>query len=324
VTSLTEKDRLEWLQKLLELWQQLLAGDPRSGEVSDEEREQKLIDRMIPIAAPEISGAFHEDFTARVFCDLFSIDDAATGEEQVLAVIPKGLKHAGHTFAESRDKPVGEHIKSCIAAELASLRDRLIVEAQDKSPEELLSVVLDWPRLNAAVLLEHLKFEQRSGLLELLFARTERKSLYMWLGDEPEDELLWRIWYTGALQALHSATRSDENSRPVITLLGEGWGKPPPKGVNSAGPMHARFFQQLVKELGRSGHVMRDPDSVARVARLTGKSRSTIDYYLSSGVQVEVSVDDKGNVRAQFRPKAIWDSVQIARRRKRGRKPRGY
>jgi hypothetical protein len=320
VTSLTEKDRLEWLQKLLELWQQLLAGDPRSGEVSDEEREQKLIDRMIPIAAPEISGAFHEDFTARVFCDLFSIDDAAAGEGQVLAVIPKGLKHAGHTFAESRDKPVGEHIKSCIAAELASLRDKRIVEAQNRSTEELLSVVLDRPRLNAAVLLEHLTFEQRSGLLELLFAHTELMEIR--LEDEPEDELLWRLWYTAVLQVIDPAVREllGGIERPIIVLLGEAWGKPLPAEKNPAGPLQAKYFHQLRRELSKDGYAVKDPTSVSRIAQLTGvKSRSTIDRYLASGVEVTLTTDGR-DVHVRFTPEDIQRSIEAVRGKKRGPK----
>ena len=316
MTSLTEKKRLERLQKHLELWPLLLAGAPRSGEVSDEEREQKLIDRLIPIAAPEISGAFHEDFTARVFCDLFSIDDAAAGEEQVLAVIPKGLNHAGRTFAENCDKPVGEHIKSCIAAELASLSDKRIVETQNKSPEELLSVVLDWPRLNAAVLLEHLTFEQRSGLLELLFAHTELMEIR--LEDEPEDELLWRLWYTAVLQVIDPAVRDllEGIERPMIVLLGEAWGKPLPAEKNPAGPLHAMYFHQLSKD----GNAVKDPTSVSRVARLTGvKSRSTIDRYLASGAEVALTTDGRA-VHVRFTPEDILRSIEAVRGKKRGPK----
>jgi len=324
VTSLTEKERLERLQKYLELWQQLSAGARRSGEVSDEEREQKLIDRMIPIAAPEISGAFHEDFAARVFCDLFSIDDAAAGEEQVLAVIPKGLKHAGHTFAENRSKPVGEHIKSCIAAELASLRDKRIVEAQNKSPEELLSVVLDWPRPNVMVLLEHLTFEQRDGLLELLVARVGR-SLVVSLKDKPEDELRWRIWYTLGLQA-YDAKLSEvlrEDTHPIFVPVGEVQKRPPPKGVNPAGPMHARFYQQLVEELREAGRDIQDPDSKSRIARLTGLDRRAIGRYLDSDVQVEIALGEQDRVKVRFRLKDLQRSIDVSRGKKRGRKTRG-
>jgi hypothetical protein len=319
-TSLTERERLERLQKYLELWQQLLARPPRSGKVSDEEREQKLIDKMIPIAAPEISGAFHEDFTARVFCDLFSIDDAAAGEEQVLAVIPKGLKYAGRTFAENCDKPVGEHIKSCIAAELASLRDKRIVETQKKSPEELLSVVLGWPRLNAAVLLEHLTFEQRSGLLELLFAHTELMEIR--LEDEPEDELLWRLWYTAVLQVIDPAVRDllEGIERPIIVLLGEEWGKPIPAEKNPAGPLHAKYFHLLHRELSKDGNAVKDPTSVSRVARLTGvKSRSTIDRYLASGAEVALTKDGR-DVHVRFTPDDILRSIEAVRGKKRGPK----
>jgi hypothetical protein len=282
---------------------------------------------LTKLCEPEIVEAVQENFIGCVLCAVGFVveDDEVVGVSYPDIIASTGVRRALDTITKvGGNRSLHEHVKACAAEVFAECQAEAREGWRKLAPEEILPHIIRWSRPSAAVLLGHLTFEQRNGLLTLLFARTERKSLYMWLGDEPEDELLWRMWYTGALQALHSATRSDKDSRPVIIPLGEGWRKPPPKGVNSAGPMHARFFQQLVKERRRGGHVIRDPDSVARVARLTGKSRSTIDYYLASGVQVEVSVDDMGNVRAQFRSKAIWDSVQIARRRKRGRKPRGY
>jgi hypothetical protein len=281
---------------------------------------------LTELCEPEIVEAVQENFIGCVLCAVGFVveDNEVIGVSYPDIIASAGIRRAVDTITKvGGNRTLHEHVKACAAEVFAECQAKAREEWRKLAPEEILPHIIRWSRLSAAVLLGHLTFEQRNGLLDLLFARTERKSLYMGLGDEPEDELLWRIWYTGALQALHPATRSEEDNRPVIILLGEGWGKPPPKGVNSAGPMHASFFQQLVKDLRKSGHVIRDPDSVARIARLTGKSRSTMDYYLASGVQVEVSLDDKGNVRAQFTTKDVWDSVQIARRRKRGRKPKG-
>jgi hypothetical protein len=281
---------------------------------------------LTELCKPEIVEAVQENFIGCVLCAVGFVveDDEVVGVSYPDIIASAGIRRAGDTITKvGGNRTLHEHVKACAAEVFAECQAEAREEWRKLAPEEILPHIVRWSRLSAAVLLRHLTFEQRNGLLDLLFARTERKSLYMGLGDKPEDELLWRIWYTVNLQAVHPATRSEEDNRPVIILLGEGWGKPPPKGVNSAGPMQARFFQQLVKELRKSGHVIRDPDSVARIARLTGKSRSTMDYYLASSVQVEVSLDDKGNVRAQFTTKDVWDSVQIARRRKRGRKPKG-
>ena len=288
--------------------------------------EETVMSNLTELCEPEIVEAVQENFIGCVLCAVGFVveDDEVVGVSYPDIIASAGIRRAVDTITKvGGNRTLHEHVKACAAEVFAECQAEAREEWRKLAPEEILPHIIRWSRLSAAVLLGHLTFEQRNGLLDLLFARTERKSLYMWLGDEPEDELLWRIWYTGALQALHSATRSEEENHPIIILLGEGWGKHPPKGVNSAGPMQARFFQQLFKDLRKSGHVIRDPDSVARIARLTGRSRSTINYYLASGVQVEVSVDDKGDVRARFRTKDIWDSVQIARRRKRGRKPRG-
>jgi hypothetical protein len=306
-----------------------LREDYKRGRISEAEfkrHEETVMSNLTELCEPEIVEAVQENFIGCVLCAVGFVveDDEVIGVSYPDIIASAGIRRAVDTITKvGGNRTLHEHVKACAAEVFAECQAEAREEWRKLAPEEILPHIIRWSRLSAAVLLGHLTFEQRNGLLDLLFARTERKSLYMGPGDEPEDELLWRVWYTGALQALHPATRSEEDNRPVIILLGEGWGKPPPKGVNSAGPMQARFFQQLVKDLRKSGHVIRDPDSVARIARLTGKSRSTIDYYLASGAQVEVSLDDKGTVRAQFSTKDIWDSVQIARRRKRGRKPKG-
>jgi hypothetical protein len=318
-----ERIRLLFRNVLLPLREDYYHG--RISEAEFKRHEETVMSILTELCEPEIVEAVQENFIGCVLCAVGYVveDDEVVGISYPDIIASAGVRRAVDTITKvGGNRTLHEHVKACTAEVFAERQAKAREEWRKLAPEEILPHITGWSRSSAAVLLGHLTFEQRNGLLDLLFARTEKKSLYMWLGDEPEDELLWRMWYTGALQALHSATKSEEDNSPVIILL-EGWGKPPPKGVNSAGPMHARFFQQLVKERRKSGHVIRDPDSVARIARLTGKSRSTIDYYLASGVQVEVSLDDKGDVRAQFRTKDIWDSVQIARRRKRGRKPRG-
>jgi hypothetical protein len=207
--SLPEDDRLKMLRSLLVLWQRLQdERPPRDGATTDEQREEGLVDRIIEMSGPEIKAAVGDDRVARVFCDLWYVihhfpDDPTTDYTSVEGdntAVREGVRIAAENFSENRARPVSEHIKDSIAAELARLTARHIAETQKKSPEELLSTVLDWPRLNVAVLLEHLTFEQRDGLLELLFARVDR-SLVVRLKDEPEDELQWRIWYTTVLQA---------------------------------------------------------------------------------------------------------------------------
>jgi hypothetical protein len=105
--------------------------------------------------------------------------------------------------------------------------------------------------------------------------------------------------------------------------VGESGRRPPPKGVNPAGPMHARLYEQWVNELIRAGHTVKDPQSKSRIFRLTGLDRRTIAHYLSSDVQVGVAPDENGRVRVQVRIKDLQRSIEVARRKKRGRKAKG-
>jgi hypothetical protein len=78
-----------------------------------------------------------------------------------------------------------------------------------------------------------------------------------------------------------------------------------------------------VKELIREGQTVKDPESKSRIARLTGLDRRTIAHYLGSEVQVGVAPDEKGRVRVQFRIEDLQRSIEVARRKKRGRKAKG-
>jgi hypothetical protein len=328
--SVPEEDRLELVQEAFEAWQKLLSGAyPRlGGKPLEQIEDETLIEPLIRYVAKAIEAAVREDRVARAFCHLWYYihhfpDGSAEDYVEVrgdLTAIYEGIRVAGRTFAENRDKPIDEHVKECVAAELARLRDRRIDEARKKNPEELLPDVLNWPRLNAAVLLEHLTFEQRNGLLDLLGARTGRKSLRMQLRDEPEDELLWRIWYTIVQQVIEPAVRErlEGKDRLVIVLLGEGWGKPLPEGKSAAAPQHASFYLQLAKELKNRGYPIKRPESRRRIARLTGKSRSTIDRYLEE-VEVKLIVEG-GRWRVHLTAQDIKRSLDAARGEKRGPK----
>jgi hypothetical protein len=69
MSSLPEQVRLAQLRQYLELWERLLTEAPRSGKIRDDERERRLVDGIVGVAAPEVYEAFLEDPVARVFCE---------------------------------------------------------------------------------------------------------------------------------------------------------------------------------------------------------------------------------------------------------------
>lgn len=327
--SLSKDDRLAQIRGILDLWQAMRADTYiRNGAIKDGQRENGLIDAVIEAALPEIVAVVLEDRVARVFCNLWYVVHHYSNDSPDLisvegdyTAVREGIRSAADNFVNNRGKPVSEYIKNSVAVEFARHRDKHIAAVRRKRPEELLPVVLGWRRPNAAVLLEHLTFEQRGALLELLFARVDR-SLVVPLEDEPEDELLWRIWYTGVLQAQDSKLREvlQKKDDRAVFVLGGSSRQRLPKGVNPAGPMHARFYEQWAKELKLAGRPIKDPESKSRIARLTGLDRRTVAHYLASDVQVGVSLDEEGHPRWRFRLKEVQRSIEVARRKKRGRK----
>ena len=113
-----------------------------------------------------------------------------------------------------------------------------------------------------------------------------------------------------------------KSDRPVFVPVGSSRTRLP-KSVNPAGPMHARLYEQWAKELKRAHRPIKDPESMARIARLTGLDRPTVAHYLASDVQVGVSLDEEGHVRWRFGLKEVQRSMEVARRKKRGRKAKG-
>ena len=152
--------------------------DIRNGAIKDEQREEELIDAVIEAALSEIVAVVLEGRVARVFCNLWYVvhhySNNSPGHISVegdYTAVREGIRGAADDFANNREKPVSEYIKYSIAVDFVRLRDKHIAAVHKKRPEELLHMVLSWRRPNAAVLLEHLTFEQRDRLLELLFAR---------------------------------------------------------------------------------------------------------------------------------------------------------
>jgi hypothetical protein len=326
VRSLSE-DRHRLARDVWRYWKHLEDGeaDNERSPSQIEHRKAAALAKLRELCEPEIVEAVLENFVGCVLCAVgFSVEDGEVRDISYPAVVASaGVRRAAETITKiGGNRPLHEHVKACAAEVFEELRVEAREEWRKLAPEEILTHVVSWSRPAAAVLLANLTFKQREALLLLLIAQTPKQSVYISLGEEPEDELLWRIWCTAVLLADHAAIKEilEKTGRPTIVLLGEGWGKPLPKGKSAAAPLHASYYLQLAQELRKRGYPVKRPESRRRPARLTGKSRSTIDRYLACGAHAELLRVIGNRATVGLTLEGIKRSIDAARGEKRGPK----
>lgn len=325
-------------ESLCQLWRQLKAETPRSGAYSDEKREDHVIAAFAEEYAQEIIEAVAGDPVGRVFCGLWIVIDGKQARVRVdgdLTAILEGVRRVLDSYAENRKKPAGEQAKAYVSETLTEFREQRIARVRELTPAELLSAVLKVPRPNAAVILEHLTSEQQRDLLWLLQKRAGGKRLIFSPGDlslehEPDDGERWLMWYIARLIVTAPEVMgcfSDDSPRPTIVVLGEG-GRPnltdtAGQPLNLAGPQLAHLFMTLANESNKYGHQIKDPESVSRIARSLDVSRARVNRWLKEDPPIELAPDGKGGVNIRSTLGDMLRSIEIAKGRKRGPRPKG-
>ena len=323
---------------LCELWRLLKAEAPRSGANSDEEREDHVIAAFAEEYAQEIIEAVGGDPVGRMFCGLRIVVNAKHERVRIegdLTVVLEGVRRVLDSCAKNCKRLTDEQVKACVSATLAEFREKQIARVRERTPAELLPLVLNAARPMAAVILRHLTFEQRRDLLWLLQERAGGKRIIFSPDDltaehEPDDRERWLIWYIVRLIVTDPRVKgriSDDSRRLTIVVLGEG--KQPNltdtggRSLNLAGPQLAHLFMTLAKESNKYGHQIKDPESVSRVARSLGVSRAPVKRWLKEDAPLELASDGKGGVNVRFTLTDMMRSIEITRGRKRGPKPNG-
>jgi hypothetical protein len=298
-------------------------------------RADKALLELHRICAPELAEALREGGVREI-----------TQENQAILqdIAWAGIYDAAQTLADQPGRDVLEYAKACFSKALAKFRAVVKRTIREAPPEQVLDTALELPSDGTSRMLDLLSNEQQREVIglamERLLADPRTKQVICGLGDEhePEDDLLWIVWYIGRSQdaALHAEripVRDRSGSRPTITVVGQwdehGRPKGPPKGKSSdppnlAGPINTRIWLELAREKSKHGLCIPDPQSLGRITRLSGFSRDIARRWRDHpqfGNLGEITPDGSGGVYANLSLEDVLRSIEIFDGRKPGPNP---
>lgn len=284
-------------QQLDHLWQWLQSGPPRSGAIRDEVRVERIVSELVRLCGPEIMAAMLENPAGRVLSGL---------RISVLENRLRTTDRRGFIWGTVR---------------LAPVFNDWFYRAE---AENLLPLLLSLPRPVVVTMGEYLNNQQRSGLRELLYRELGNRPVLILLDREPTEQRKWLYWYLwrwemtqpgvkrtlGRVSQYLFAAQSD--TLPTNKQTGEP--------LDPLGPIHAKVWPRLGRELNKRGFSIKDPESKSRTARSLGVDRSTLKRYLKADIGEEPVPDGAGRVNYQFTDEDAIRSIEVVMR-KRGPEP---
>lgn len=332
------QNRGDLARQVSELWLKLKAGERRSGEVTDEEREAAVVERLLELFAEDIFEVLNHDPVSRLFCGIWVVVDhknRKAGWAGDARVLRAGVVRALHTRLKNPQLDIVSLIRTSIAEELINRRDERIKMLRSRKAEDILPVLLELVRRNqhdnAAAFVNHLTGPQRSDLKALLHDRLSGEPvIFLRMDRGPEEPRMWLFWYLWRLSLIDIKEQEQLGGIPLIypalrrdalPFDKEGYPRDP------LGPIHAKVYQKLGRMLPH--HPKRDPKSKSTVAAslrvqkdAKGVNRSVLERYLKADVPVTITPNGEDRVDYTFTAADILASIKTVCGEKRGPKPK--
>jgi hypothetical protein len=212
--------------------------------------------------------------------DLLVFGTPEDGKRIVLLLAYLSAERAVTTAQDRRPEYLPKYVQDCaeeVARETTASQEAWL---KGLTPEQILNIATMVPRRQAAFVLDRLSLPQLDALMELVHRRRgeERTEIRLTMEPEPKDTLLWLAWYAARLIAkdqLLERPYARKNRPPVTFLLINSGGRigVPRKNkrgepIDLAGPLHAKFFQRLGRELSKHGHMPLTPHDLLRSAEI--------------------------------------------------------
>jgi len=273
-----------------------------TGEIAAR-RADETLHKLAGLCAPEIAEALNE---FKESGNLLIFDLAEFPRE--VAVI--GVREAAQTLRDEPGRSLLEHIKVSVINVLKDAEVEQREQLRSLPPSQLLDIVLRLTRLEAAWVLDHLSFDQRNALIGFIHHRMGSQYVEMRLGDkhEPDDPLMWAIWYLGRLHALEPQAKQafTKEGRPLQTCFlidpsRELGPQPKNRGgepINLAGPALVKVFEALTGLL--TNRIPAEASSKSKLGRSFRVSRKVIARWRQhpewEKLHIEITPDGKGGV----------------------------
>ena len=323
------EDRHRKARDCCELWQRLQEGETRPGDMSDEERKERVVSKLVGLCAEEIVCALHRDPVGRVFCDVTLLVDpehSKVGWFGDASILRAGVSRALDASLNDQKADIVTLIRNKVAQELADRRDERIERLRHRKVTEILPDLLEKVRRNpydAAVFADHLSAEQRSDLKVLLHDQLSDKSvIYLRMDQEPKEPRMWPYWHLCRSEIALPQNKGKLGGIPRHLLaVRRGAGRTNKRGeiINPLGPMFAKVFEQHKRELNRLRRRPKNP-GVSRIAESLGVNHDTATRWLKEDVPVRLESDGSGGVFYTFDLETIQRSIDITAGKKRGPK----
>jgi hypothetical protein len=323
--------RREQAQKVCELWLSL-SDYLRPGTITDEVREASIVSRLAELCSEEILLALRDDLPGRVLCGVWLVIDFKHGRAGWLGddrIVRSGIRRALRAKQNNEGADIVALVRSGLAEELTACRDARIEELRARKAKEILLELLDIVRrgqhVNAGVLIDHLTDAQRSDLAALVHDRiTDKVAVHIRMDLEPEVPQMWLYWYLQLSQLALPKNRSKMGGIPRdVIAIRRGAARTNRRGeiVMPLGPMYAKVFEALKREMNRRGLRPKNP-GVSKIAEGLHVDHSTAKRWLKANVPVKVEPDGTGGVHYTFNLDTIQICTDILAGNKRGPRPR--
>jgi hypothetical protein len=311
VGSVTD-GRLKQAQEVWWFWKKL----PNEASLRDwtdrefKQYERDTLKRLAELCLPEISEAFLE-----VGLERFS--------EITTKIASSAIYHAAETVTKTK-RPIHDHVKVCVKEALEGYLRSFSEWFYQAEGEQLLPLLLSLPRSALARLGEYLNREQRRELRQLLYRELGNKPMLLPLDREPLGQRKWLYWYLWRREMTQPGVEETLGGVPRYLFVGDGDALPTNKQtgepLDPLGPIHAKVWPRLGRELNKRGHPIKDPESKSRTARSLGVDRATLERYLRADVGKAPEPDGKGGVSYTYTDSDVIRSIETVLR-KRGPQP---
>ena len=338
--SSVREDRLTKLAKVCLLWQRLPAEQQARDWIYKEAAaaRQEVLRKLVELCEPEVREAVLQDLAGAELCGLYIVPtnegkEAVVGEG--LSAVYAGVCRAADNVSQ-REWPLDDHFLTCISEAIAEEKQSRAKDWNSLKPRALLAALSSTSLLQAVRVIDHLDRERTNALSRLLYRE---------LGDKPRPVLLdremklpaeptlrqryayfhWYIWFSHmhgpeSQRALGGVPRIIVVADRDAILTNKKTGTP----SDPLGPIHAKVWPRLGRELNKHEHLIKDPESKNRIAKSIGVSRSTLQRYLKANLPVKLMPDGKGGIYTEYTMDDVLKAVETASQKKRNkRKPEG-
>jgi len=332
--SVPEDRRKQTLLEVWRVWRQLPNERQLRDWTNDEFRraEEATLSRMAELCEHEIREAVSEDLDGAELCDIyvFVVDGVESVGGAGLSVIYTSVRRAANTVAQS-GRSVHDHAQTCVTEAVGEEKSRRVAYMNGLKPRELLSALVSTTLRRAALLTKYLGSEQQHVLSRLLYRELGNKPMPLRLDRELElpaeptlkQRYAWLHWYLWCLKMHSLEMRQRLGGVPRIIVVSDGDVLPTNKKtgdpVDPLGPIHAKTYERLGRELNKHGPPIKDPESKSRIAKSVGVSRPTLQRYLKADLPIKLTPDNKGGVYEEYTMNDVLTALETSSRKKRSK-----